>query len=325
MEYYNGKEFSTRKEMYDFIVKNRIDIIAQKKAIKKTVDCGIIVHPVLVKENNIQQNKALSDDTKIDIEALKQLRAIVIINTTNYFDKHRDVHIPGLWDKSLRENKFIMHVQEHDSYEFEKIISSGKDLKAYVKKYTWAELGYPYEGTTEGLTFDSLIRKERNEFMLKQYAYGWVVNHSVGMRYIKMDYAFNDENYPNEYEAWKKYYPQIANKDEVDEVGMFCYVLEAKCIEGSAVPMGSNSATPTLITETTNVKCLNCNKEFDYNSVPEKGMGYVECPNCKSVVTQKTNIQPHKSTGKQIEPPVEALKIIDYIFLKQGVKQLKRN
>jgi DNA-directed RNA polymerase subunit RPC12/RpoP len=320
MEYYNGKEFQTRKEMFDFIVKNRVDIIAQKKAVKKTVDCGIIVHPTLVRENNIQQNKALSDDPKFDVENLKQLRAVVLINTTNFFDKHRDVHIPGLWDKTLRENKFIMHVQEHDSSEFEMIISSGKDLKAYVKTYTWAELGYPYEGTTEGLTFDSLIRKERNEFMLKQYAYGWVVNHSVGMRYIKMDYAFNDESYPNEYEAWKKYYPQIANKEEVDEVGMFCYVLEAKCIEGSAVPMGSNSATPTISTEITNVKCSNCNTEFDYNSVPEKGMGYVECPNCKATITQGMISQPPKGTHKQIEPPIQALKTINYKFLFNNLK-----
>lgn len=284
MESYNGKEFQTRKELFDFIVKNKPEIIAQKKAVKKKVDCGIIVHPTLVRDNKEHSNKALSDDPKINIENLKQLRAVVLINTTNFFDRHRDVHIPGLWDKSLRENKFIMHVQEHDSQEFEKIISSGKDLKAYVKTYTWAELGYNYPGTTEGLTFDSLIRKERNEFMLKQYAYGWVVNHSVGMYYVKMDYAFNDESYPNEYEAWKKYYPQIANKEDVDQYGMFCYVLEAKCNEGSAVPLGSNSATPTLTTE--------IKSEPDY------------------------------STHKQIEPPIKALKTIDYEFLKQGVKQL---
>ena len=31
-----------------------------------------------------------------------------------------------------------------------------------------------------------------------------------------------------------------------DERGYFWYVLEAKCVEGSAVPIGSNTATPTL-------------------------------------------------------------------------------
>lgn len=286
MEVYNGKEFQTRKEMFDFIVKNKPEIIAQKKAVKKKVDCGIIVHPTLVRDNKEQSIKALSDDPKIDVENLKQLRAVVLINTTNFFDRHRDVHIPGLWDKSLRENKFIMHVQEHDSYEFEKIIASGKDLKAYVKTYSWAELGYNYPGTTEGLTFDSLIRKERNEFMLKQYAYGWVVNHSVGMYYVKMDYAFNDESYPNEFEAWKKYYPQIANKEDVDQYGMFCYVLEAKCNEGSAVPLGSNSATPTLTTETKD--------------------------------------EPSNDTHKQIEPPIKGThKAIDYKYLSTNLKLLK--
>ena len=82
--------------------------------------------------------------------------------------------------------------------------------------------------------------------MLDQYANGWVKNHSVGMYYVKMDIAVNDEDSPAYFDAWKKYYPQIANKEVADDRGYFFYVLEAKCMEGSAVPMGSNTATPTL-------------------------------------------------------------------------------
>jgi hypothetical protein len=130
--------------------------------------------------------------------------------------------------------------------EFDKIIADGNELKVYTKTFTWSELGYAYEGETEALVFESTILRKRNEYMLEQYMNGWVKNHSVGMYYVKMDFAINDEEYPNEYEAWKKYYPQIANKETADKKGYFFYVLEAKCVEGSAVPIGSNTATPTL-------------------------------------------------------------------------------
>jgi hypothetical protein len=35
--------------------------------------------------------------------------------------------------------------------------------------------------------------------------------------------------------------------------------------------------------------CQNCLKEFNYNSIPESGMGYVKCPNCGQFVDQKGN------------------------------------
>ncbi|MFA5300074.1 MAG: hypothetical protein WC389_17955 [Lutibacter sp.] len=284
MDTYGSKEFATRKELYEFLVTNKDKLIAQKKAVKKEVDCAVIVPATIVYDKKTLAKKA--EGAIIDPVNLNSLQVICVINTTNFMDSHNDVHLPGLWNKSLMENKMIMHLQEHDM-EFEKIISDGNDLKAYTKRFNWAELGYPYAGTTEALVFDSNILRKRNEYMLNQYANGWVRNHSVGMYYMKMDFAINDDAYPNEFEAWNKYYPMIANQDKADEVGYFCYVLEAKCIEGSAVPLGSNVCTPTLDNGMKNIAvCENCKNEFDYLSIPESGMGYVNCPKCKSSVTQ---------------------------------------
>lgn len=242
MEYLGNKEFPTKKAMFQFMIENKETLVAQKKAIDKKAD-AFVYQPIIVNDKPLIQNKA--DENTIDPISIDSLKVVVVINTTNFLDRHGDVHLPGIWNKSLSENKAIMHLQEHEM-EFDKIISDGEMLKVYTKTYSWAELGYPYEGYTEGLTFESTIERKRNEFMLKQYANGWVRNHSVGMRYVKIDFAINDEDCPNEYEAWKKYYPQIANKEVADEKGYFWYVLEAKVIEGSAVPIGSNSATPTI-------------------------------------------------------------------------------
>lgn len=49
-----------------------------------------------------------------------------------------------------------------------------------------------------------------------------------------------------EKEVWDKYIEDVANKSEAEEKGYFWVVKEAKVIEGSAVPMGSNQFTPVL-------------------------------------------------------------------------------
>ena len=326
MEHYGNMEFATKKDLFKFLVENRDKLIAQKKAVKKEADCPVIVKPVIVKpviEEDPDNPGAIKADgnTIADLPNMNSLKVVCVINTTNFLDNHNDLHLPGIWNRSLQNNKMIMHLQEHDM-EFEKIIADGDQLKAYTKTYKWSELGYPYQGTTEALLFESEILKERNEFMFNQYARGWVRNHSVGMYYVKMDFAINDEEYPNEYEAWKKYYPQIANQEFADEKGYFWYVLEAKLIEGSAVPLGSNTATPTLDNGISKdmVICPACGHEFDYNSVSEAGIGYVECPKCnKPVSRRKQDDPPDKGTHDISEPGGKPTQI-DYKFLLSNLK-----
>lgn len=228
--------FATKKELFDFLVTNKDKIVAAKKAAIKHAD------PAGCDAVGINVNKAIAGN---DPDTIK---VTAIINTTNLMDSHKDVHLPGIWNKSVKENKNIMHLQEH-KMEFDKIIADGDDLKAYVKEYTWKELGFNMEGKTEALVFESSISKDRNNYMFNQYSKQRVKNHSVGMMYVKMLLAVNDKAYAAEYDAWEKYYPEIANKKDADAAGYFWAVKEAKAIEGSAVPLGSNWATPTLSTE----------------------------------------------------------------------------
>ncbi len=52
--------------------------------------------------------------------------------------------------------------------------------------------------------------------------------------------------YKEEFAIWNKYFDQIVNKQDLEDSGYFWAVKEAKVIEGSAVPIGSNIVTPTL-------------------------------------------------------------------------------
>jgi len=112
----------------------------------------------------------------------------------------------------------------------------------------------------EVLVYEATIKKERNEEMFKQYLNGWVLNHSVGMRYVKLLFCYNnsDSEYSQNKDNFDKYSSQILNKDDIGE--FFWAVIEAKNIEASAVVKGSNFLTPVLSLEvidenTIKVKC----------------------------------------------------------------------
>jgi len=240
------REFQSKEELFKALIDNKKELISLKKTATKLADpfnFGSI-------SNSIDLD-VTKEDMSGQVTDINRLNVKVVINTTNFLDSHGDVHVNGIWNKSINDNngKGFLHLQEHER-EFDKVISDS--AIGSVQKMTWKSLGLPYNGSTEALIFDSTIDKERNEFMLKQYSKGWVKNHSVGMRYVQLELAINTEaEYDKEYKAiWDEYYPIIANKEAADERGYFWVVKEAKIIEGSAVVMGSNSATPTIETTT---------------------------------------------------------------------------
>jgi hypothetical protein len=232
------REFESKEELFRELVANKKQLISLKKSVTKEADAVSYGYVENISKNNV--NKAIASADLPDTLDVK-----VVINTTNFLDSHGDVHVNGIWNKSISDNKTFLHLQEHER-DFDKVISD--NAKGYVQSMTWKQLGLPYEGKTEALIFESTIDRLRNGFMLKQYANGWVKNHSVGMRYVNLELAINTEaEYDKEYkDLWDEYYPVIANKEVADERGYFWVVKEAKIVEGSAVVMGSNSATPTL-------------------------------------------------------------------------------
>jgi hypothetical protein len=229
----------SKEELFAFIVKNESRIIADKTATMKYADAFHFgCFPITTDGQVEKANKPVKED-------ITELRVKVIVNTTNVMDTHDDVHIPGLWKKSLKENKDIFFDQEH-KHTFDSTIADYEDLKVYTENFTWKELGQKWEGETEALVFEATITEDRNPFMFKQYKSGRVRNHSVGMRYVKMATCINDKSFPQQYANWNKYISEVANADQVKEQGYFFAQLESKAIEGSAVKQGSNWVTPTL-------------------------------------------------------------------------------
>lgn len=240
-----NKHFETKEDMFKYIKENKDTLIAQKKFEMKRADA--FSYSPTFSFNKESTEKALSNPA--DLLKLDKLNIKTVINTTGLLDSHKDVHIHGLWKKTLSENKQRYLLQEH-KMKFDHIISD--KVKCYTENISWKELGVSFKGETEALIFDSDIEKSRNPYMFEQYANGYVKNHSVGMVYVKLFLCINSkENYlAEEKDNWDKYIGYVVNNKEAEEIGYFWAVTEAKLIEGSAVPMGSNWVTPTLdITE----------------------------------------------------------------------------
>lgn len=245
-------QFNTKAELFKYLKENKSLLITEKKSSLKKADSISYSVPVFNAKGDVIKSAPNVLDGQVDLEEIK---VSVVINTTNILDSHGDVHMKGIWTKSLKEQKNLYLLQEHNM-DFEHVITDS--LTASAKSYTWSELGFPeFKGNTEALIFDANVLSDRNEFMFEQYIKGYVKNHSVGMMYVNLFLCINSDEkyYREEKDNWDKYINEVVNKQDAIDLGYFWAVTEAKVIEGSAVLRGSNYATPTLsVTTTQNIE-----------------------------------------------------------------------
>jgi hypothetical protein len=230
------KQLANKHELFEYLRANKTILKAEKMAVMKTAD---IVSFVEVERPNVNSTtKAVAIDDGIE----RDITVTCVINTTNLFDSHKDVHIPGLWKKSLSEMKNMWLIKEHN-FNFDNVISD--KVQASTRSMTWAMLGMPYEGRTQALVFTAVISPTDKTGMYQRYKDGRVPNHSVGMRDIKLELCINSEDPRDAIEkaSWDKYIGEVVNPQDME---YFWAVTEAKLIEGSAVLMGSNPVTPVI-------------------------------------------------------------------------------
>ena len=213
------------------IVKNKSELISLKKAQIKTVNGGLTSVSKEFALKGVFKNNELSLDRTI------------VGNTYLWMDSHDDVHAKNVFSKSIKENKSIFHLHDH---EFKLTSKVGEPKSVYEKEIAWSDLGVNKEGNTQALLMDTKILKDYNPQIFDAYKTNKINQHSVGMVYVKIDLAVNDAEYEDEYKVWSDNIDSIGNKEIAEEKGYFWLVREAKLIEISAVLMGSNELTPTM-------------------------------------------------------------------------------
>jgi len=219
------------------LIERKADHIRIKKAAIKHADA------VVLSGSNEFASKALQTDFEDDL-SLGKITRTVVANTYNWLDSHDDVHIKGLFSKSIKERQSeILHLHDHVHQLTAQV---GRPLKVYEQAIQWADLGVNLKGETQALLSDTEILQDYNKMIFDQYLNGLIKQHSVGMQYVKLDLAVNDAEAKEEFKIWNDHINDIGNRDKAEEQGFFWAIKEAKLIEFSAVIRGSNELTPTI-------------------------------------------------------------------------------
>jgi len=169
-------------------------------------------------------------------------------NTALFCDSHLDVLSVGCYEKTLQERAMLIpHLVDHIHSLKAKV---GKTIDVSTEVMNVSAFGIESDVmTTEVLTMTSELNRKWDEKVFQLYADEEVNQHSIGMQYVQLALAINDEQYKEEFDLWLKVYPSIINKERVDQSGYFWYVTEIKLFEISAVLFGSNELTPTIETQ----------------------------------------------------------------------------
>lgn len=220
-----------RKENILYQIKNKDKIKAVKKAARKLTD-GAIIGAKPFKMD--AQKMELPDDTD-DV-----IYRTIIANTYNYMDSHDDVHLSGLFSKSIKENKNQLYLKDH-VMSVDKV--AGKVLEVYEHEDSFKAFGYDSDKMTQALLKNVAVYKDDDEKFFNLMLRGQINQHSVGMQYIQLFLAADDVNSEEEYKMYTELLPKIANYEEVEKQGYFWAVKEAREFETSAVTLGSNDLT----------------------------------------------------------------------------------
>ena len=236
-----GQDFNTYEEMFTAMKGKASKILQAKKSAIKNADGVPSMAGLGIKMNS---TKAEGEAVKLEFGD----KVFPVINTTLFFDSHEDVHLNGIWNKSINDGVKPALILNHD-YKIGQVIAYPEDVIAMVKIIPWKDLGLDYEGETEALVFEATMKEDSNEIGFKAYRNRRKVQHSIRMEYVRLELGINSDSkdWENERKFYEKYINKIANKNEVVKNGYFWGVKEAKIYkEGSMVMEGSNSATPTL-------------------------------------------------------------------------------
>lgn len=230
------------KELSQFLINNKGELIKQKKAALKwsepvTADAIILE---AIKEHGTKDAKAPADTPA----GQGQLNVKVVANAAWWCDSQMDVLTDKSYDRSVKQRgAMIPHIADH------KWLSTAHvgDVKSvYTQLINLRELGFDAPGKTTALIFETLIREDYNAEVYKFYKRGKINQHSIGLQYFSIDLAINDPDCEKEIDFWNKYIDKIVNKDYVTEVGYFWLISDIKVMENSCVLFGANALTPTL-------------------------------------------------------------------------------
>ena len=234
-----NKEFNTKEEMFAELKANVDFIIESKKTeIKNSCDKGLAV-------------SCKSLDLMKFTDQLKGIRIdddyyYIAVNTTGVLDSHLDLHVKGIWNKTVKEQQGKNYLVEDHILALSNVIVAKEHVEMFTAKLPFSLLGKPYEGDTQALIYKVPKNKVKKEYIKEWLDSGDSIEASVRMQYLNIKFAMdsNDPEDAVEKKVYDDYIGEIANKGDYDYIPYFFVVKEAKNVkEASLVLFGSNSTT----------------------------------------------------------------------------------
>lgn len=264
----NIPQFKDKKELYKYLIANKQELFDLKKSATKHADAVSIGERGVVKE--LKSTHLPADDLENGV-----VHRSIIGNTYYWLDSHDDVHVKGIFTKTIKENENkIRHTHDHIQQLTAKV---GNFTSVYEKEVAWKDLGINKEGNTICLIADSAIKERYNKQIFDDYVNGEIDQHSVEMIYVKMALAINDKDEKEEYKNWQQVFPLLGNPEKALEQGYFFIQSESKLKAISCVVEGSNSLTGTIEPE----------KSTQTNIEPPTGtqIDYAKLAKCRILLT----------------------------------------
>jgi len=158
----------------------------------------------------------------------------IAASPTMFVNKSGDVDIRGCYDKTINERgQKIKFLHDHLASIEAQI---GTTLRLAIEEISTRELGIESNiETTQTLVHYAVARRSYNEKIYEMYKNDDVKQHSIGLRYVRIDLASREKEYAKEYDNWQKYYNLLLNPERADEFGYFWVVKEIAVRENSAV------------------------------------------------------------------------------------------
>jgi hypothetical protein len=234
-----NKEFDNKEELFKALAENESLIIdAKKSVILKSIDKDLsFVTDQKAIEKEFEQNKAIKFDSDY---------YYFVVNSANYLDSHKDVHVDGNWNKTVKDQQGKNYLVFDHSLKRSDVIAMAQDIEMITAKVSWQLLGKSYEGETYSLIYKVLKSKIINKEAREWLENGYNLKASVRMIYVKIEAAFNSTNpdYAKQKANYDEYIDKIVNKSDFEEVDYFWVIKEAKNVmESSLVLFASNDAT----------------------------------------------------------------------------------
>lgn len=237
--YFADKTFQNKEELFKELRENKDFLIETKKSlIQKSCDKGL---SVTCKSLDLLKFSDQLKGIKIDDNFY-----YIAVNSTKILDSHDDLHIDGIWKKSIKEQQGKNYlVLDHD-LSIKSVVVRKEHIEIFTAKIPFSLIGKPYDGDTEVLIYKVAKDKVKDEDVKEWLESGDAIEGSVRMQYVTILFAM-DSNAPED-ETEKKNYDDylsyISNKDEFEYIYYYFIIKEAKNVkESSLVVFGSNSAT----------------------------------------------------------------------------------